>query len=58
MSRIHPTAVVDAGAVLGDGVEIGPWCVVGPGVSLAEDVRLGRYTAEEAAQLFGAEKRA
>ena len=40
MSRIHPTAVVDAGAVLGDGVEIGPWCVVGPGVSLAEDVRL------------------
>lgn len=40
MSRIHPTALVDAGAVLADGVEIGPWCVVGPGVSLAEDVRL------------------
>ena len=40
MSRIHPTALVDAGAVLADGVEIGPWCVVGPGVSLAENVRL------------------
>ena len=40
MNRIHPTALVDAGAVLADGVEIGPWCVVGPGVSLAEDVRL------------------
>ncbi|MBU3973249.1 MAG: acyl-[acyl-carrier-protein]--UDP-N-acetylglucosamine O-acyltransferase, partial [Alphaproteobacteria bacterium] len=37
MSRIHPTALVDGGARLGEGVEIGPWCVVGPGVSLAED---------------------
>ncbi|MBU1540815.1 MAG: acyl-ACP--UDP-N-acetylglucosamine O-acyltransferase [Alphaproteobacteria bacterium] len=40
MSRIHPTAQVDGGAVLGDGVEIGPWCVVGPGVVLDADVRL------------------
>lgn len=40
MSRIHPTAVVDSGAVLADGVEIGPWCVVGPGVTLGADVRL------------------
>ncbi|MDP2117645.1 MAG: acyl-[acyl-carrier-protein]--UDP-N-acetylglucosamine O-acyltransferase, partial [Brevundimonas sp.] len=40
MSRIHPTAVVDGAAVLADGVEIGPWCVVGPGVTLSEDVRL------------------
>jgi UDP-N-acetylglucosamine acyltransferase len=37
---IHPTALVDAGAHLADGVEIGPWCVVGPGVVLREDVRL------------------
>lgn len=40
MSRIHPTAVVDGAAVLADGAEIGPWCVVGPGVTLSEDVRL------------------
>lgn len=40
MSRIHPTAVVDPGAHLADGVEVGPWCLVGPGVSLAADVRL------------------
>lgn len=40
MSRIHSTALVDSAAVLADGVEVGPWCVVGPGVSLSEDVRL------------------
>ncbi len=33
-ARIHPTAVVDPGADLGDGVEIGPYCVVGAGVVL------------------------
>jgi UDP-N-acetylglucosamine acyltransferase len=37
---IHPTAIVDAGARLADGVDIGPWCTVGPGVVLQEGVRL------------------
>jgi len=37
---IHPTAIVDAGARLAEGVEVGPWCTVGPGVVLHEDVRL------------------
>lgn len=37
---IHPTAIVDSSAVLADGVVIGPWCTVGPGVTLAEDVHL------------------
>lgn len=37
---VHPTAIVDAGARLADGVEIGPWCTVGPGVVLQEGVRL------------------
>ena len=27
---VHPTALVEDGAVLGDGVEIGPFCHVGP----------------------------
>lgn len=33
-TRIHPTAIVDAGAVLGDGVDIGPGAIVGPNCSL------------------------
>ncbi|MDP1777140.1 MAG: acyl-ACP--UDP-N-acetylglucosamine O-acyltransferase [Brevundimonas sp.] len=40
MSRIHPTALVDSSAILAAGVEVGPWCVVGPGVTLGENVRL------------------
>ncbi len=53
-ARIHPTAIVDASAELGQDVEIGPWsmvgprCIVGDGSVLApratleRDVTLGR----------------
>lgn len=40
MSRVHATASVDVGARIADSVEIGPWCIVGPGVVLEADVRL------------------
>jgi UDP-N-acetylglucosamine acyltransferase len=40
MSEIHPSSVVDAGAELGDGVKIGPFCHVGAGVSLGDGVEL------------------
>ncbi|MBI5531965.1 MAG: acyl-ACP--UDP-N-acetylglucosamine O-acyltransferase [Deltaproteobacteria bacterium] len=40
VETIHPTAVVADNAVLGDGVEIGPYCVVGDGVSLGAGSRL------------------
>jgi UDP-N-acetylglucosamine acyltransferase len=29
-ARIHPTAVVDAGAQVGEGAEVGPYAVIGP----------------------------
>jgi len=35
-AKIHPTAVVDPGAEIAEGVEIGPYCVVYGGVSLGE----------------------
>ena len=50
MPTIHPTAIVDPAAELGDGVEIGPYCVVeadvkiGPGCRLREHVVIRRYT--------------
>ena len=34
MSRIHPTAVVAAGARIADDVEIGPYCCIGPEVEI------------------------
>jgi len=40
MNRIHPTAVVDPKAELGESVEIGPHCYVGPGVVLGDGCRL------------------
>lgn len=40
MSQIHPTAIVAEGARLGEGVEIGPWCVVGANVSLGARTKL------------------
>ncbi len=40
MTMIHPTAIVEAGATLGDGVRIGPYCVVGAQVRLGDGVEL------------------
>jgi UDP-N-acetylglucosamine acyltransferase len=40
MAKIHPTALVEDGATLGDGVEIGPFCHIGARVTLGGGVRL------------------
>jgi UDP-N-acetylglucosamine acyltransferase len=40
MADIHRTAIVEKGAELAEGVAIGPYCVVGSHVTLAEGVRL------------------
>ncbi len=39
-ARIHPTAVLDRAAEIGAGVEIGPFCVIGAGVTLGDGCRL------------------
>ena len=43
MAKIHPTAIVEDGAVLGADVEIGPFSLVGPRVRLHDGVRLGSH---------------
>lgn len=40
MTEIHPTAVVEPGARIGNNVAIGPYSVVGPEVELADGVTL------------------
>jgi UDP-N-acetylglucosamine acyltransferase len=52
---IHPTAVVDAGAQLGAGIVIGPYCVVGADVRLADGVRLVSHVAIDGRTHIGAE---
>lgn len=44
-SDIHPSAVVDPRAQIHEGVTIGPFCVVGPGVILRRNVRLISHVA-------------
>lgn len=40
MTNIHPTAVVDPKAKIGENVEIGPLCVVGPNVEIGAETKL------------------
>ncbi len=40
MSQIHPTALIDPGAKVAETVSVGPYCVVGPEVELADGVEL------------------
>ncbi len=40
MNVIHPTAVIDRGAQLGDDVEVGPHCYIGPKAVLGDGCRL------------------
>ncbi len=43
MNQIHPTAVIDPKAQLGNGVKIGPLAVIGPHVVLADNVEIGPH---------------
>jgi UDP-N-acetylglucosamine acyltransferase len=45
VTAIHPTAVIDAGAKLGERVSIGPYCVIGPDVELGDEVQLMSHVA-------------
>ena len=51
---IHPTALVDAGAQVADGVEIGAWTVIGPNVVLAEGVRIASHVVIQQDTTVGA----
>ena len=59
MSEIHPTAIIDSHATIGDNVSIGPYCVVGAKVELDTGVKLhshvvidGRTKVGEETQIF------
>ena len=40
MTKVHSSAIVEDGAVLGADVEIGPFCLVGSHARLGDGVRL------------------
>ena len=39
-ARIHPLALIEEGAVIGDNVSVGPFCHIGPNVTIGADCRL------------------
>lgn len=42
-SNIHPQAIVEPGAIIGDNVTIGPWCYVGADVELGDGCHLSSH---------------
>lgn len=40
MTKIHPTAIIEDGAVIGENVSIGPYCTIGSDVELGDGVTL------------------
>jgi len=54
MSTIHPTAIVGAGAELGDGVKLGAYSVVGPGVKIGEGTELLAHAVVDGNTSIGA----
>ncbi|MBV9994280.1 MAG: acyl-ACP--UDP-N-acetylglucosamine O-acyltransferase [Caulobacteraceae bacterium] len=47
MTKIHATAIIERGAELGEDVEVGPYCIVGPDVRLGARTRLRSHVVVE-----------
>jgi UDP-N-acetylglucosamine acyltransferase len=56
-TKIHPTAIVDPGAELGDDVELGPYAIVGPKVTIGARTVLAPHAIVERNALIGADCR-
>ena len=57
MSGIHPLAVVDASARIGDGVTIGPFAVIGPDVTIGDRTEIGPHVQIHGPTVIGSENR-
>jgi len=55
MNTIHPSAIIDTNAVLGDGIEIGPYCVIGPNVKIGDGSRLFSHVVVDGHTTLGKE---
>ena len=53
MAQIHPTAIVDAGAELGESVSIGAYTLVGAQVRIGEGTRVGPHCVIEGRTTIG-----
>jgi UDP-N-acetylglucosamine acyltransferase len=57
MSRIHPTAIIEPGAQIGEDVEIGPYTVVGANVTIGARTAIGAHSVIEGHTTLGVDNR-
>ena len=55
--RIHPSAVIEAGARLGDGVEVGAFCYIGADVEVGDGTTFGPHCSVHGPTRIGRENR-
>jgi UDP-N-acetylglucosamine acyltransferase len=53
-TTIHPSAIIDPDAVIGEGVDIGPWSMIGPRVTVGDGTRIGAHVLVEKDTTIGA----
>ena len=53
MASVHPTAIVEDGARLADSVVVGPYCCIGPDVTLDEGVELVSHVVVHGRTVIG-----
>jgi len=56
-TKIHPTAIVDSNAVIGSGVEIGPYAIIGPDVEIGDGTQVGPRVIIEGWTVIGTNNR-
>jgi len=54
---IHPSAIIDPGAVLADDVEVGPFAVIGPEVEIGRGTRVGPHAVIKGPSVIGEDNR-
>ena len=54
-TEIHPSAIVDPDAELGQGVVVGPWSMIGPRVQIGDGTRIGAHVLIERDTTLGAD---
>lgn len=57
MANIHPAAIIEPGAKLGDNVSIGPYTIVGAHVSIGEGTQVGPHCVIEGHTAIGRDNR-
>ena len=53
MTQVHPTAIIDSNASVAGDVEIGPYCIIGPNVTLESGVKLHSHVVVDGRTVIG-----